>query len=171
LRKPSTAPGTQELSEAVRRAACPSRPNLQVGNQFHASPLPLRTHGMTGRTSLRKEGANDASSSSTTSTVAHTLTACTRCRVVGPSTPIMIPSRLVLTARLHHLCSAKHDVIPLYPNVVPATGQTPNANTTTPARASSSTAIMSSISSTRSRSLRNSWRERRAVTRPMTQRL
>jgi hypothetical protein len=40
---------------------------------------------MAGRTSLRKEGANEAGSSSTT--VAHTLTACTRCRVVSSKVP------------------------------------------------------------------------------------
>lgn len=45
-----------------------------------------QTHGMAGRTSLRKEGVNEAGSSSTT--VAHTLTACTRCRVVSFQVPL-----------------------------------------------------------------------------------
>lgn len=88
-----------------------------------------QTHGMAGRTSLRREGANEAGNSNTT--VAHTLTACTRCRVVGSQVPV--------SYRRHRLtsCSVKQGVIQICPSAGPANGQAQHANTTTPARAES----------------------------------
>ena len=123
------------------------------------NPNGMRRKASGGPSSKPGNEYGEASSSSTQ--VAHTLTACTRCRQVSRK-PIHGLSFVLLTL----VNSAKQDAIPVYRDAGLASEQTPSANTTTRIKVTMSIEVMWCIYSTGCANWKKSLTESRMKMRP-----
>jgi hypothetical protein len=107
---------------------------------------------------VKKEGTLAAGNDQSSSRIAHTLTACCRCRNVG------VPILYLFRARLISRCREKPDATQDFHVAVHASERTPNASTLTSRKGLGSRETMSSISSTRCGTWRDGSRSLRRTT-------